>query len=186
MPFAVAASSVPILAFAPLFNNWFGLGQPAVQGDDRGRPVLLPGDDQHRPRADERRSGGGGAAALDGRVGDAGLPEAARAELAAVSSSPRCAWRRRWPRSARWSASTSRRRAPAWASTSRRIPRSSTSSDRGRRSCSPARSGSGCTSLVAIVGVAGDALGALEARVELSPNGRSRPPDTSVAGFGVR
>jgi NitT/TauT family transport system permease protein len=25
MPFAVAASSVPILAFAPLFNNWFGL-----------------------------------------------------------------------------------------------------------------------------------------------------------------
>jgi NitT/TauT family transport system permease protein len=27
MPFAVAASSVPILAFAPLFNNWFGLDQ---------------------------------------------------------------------------------------------------------------------------------------------------------------
>lgn len=25
MPFAVAASSIPILAFAPLFNNWFGL-----------------------------------------------------------------------------------------------------------------------------------------------------------------
>jgi NitT/TauT family transport system permease protein len=25
LPFAVAASSVPILAFAPLFNNWFGL-----------------------------------------------------------------------------------------------------------------------------------------------------------------
>ena len=28
MPFAVAASSVPILAFAPLFNNWFGLDNP--------------------------------------------------------------------------------------------------------------------------------------------------------------
>ena len=27
LPFAVAASSVPILAFAPLFNNWFGLDQ---------------------------------------------------------------------------------------------------------------------------------------------------------------
>ncbi len=27
VPFAVAASSVPILAFAPLFNNWFGLDQ---------------------------------------------------------------------------------------------------------------------------------------------------------------
>jgi len=27
MPFAVAASSIPILAFAPLFNNWFGLDQ---------------------------------------------------------------------------------------------------------------------------------------------------------------
>lgn len=27
MPFAVAASSVPILAFAPIFNNWFGLDQ---------------------------------------------------------------------------------------------------------------------------------------------------------------
>jgi NitT/TauT family transport system permease protein len=27
MPFAVVASSVPILAFAPIFNNWFGLDQ---------------------------------------------------------------------------------------------------------------------------------------------------------------
>jgi NitT/TauT family transport system permease protein len=27
IPFAVIASSVPILAFAPLFNNWFGLDQ---------------------------------------------------------------------------------------------------------------------------------------------------------------
>ena len=25
LPFAIAASSVPIIAFAPLFNNWFGL-----------------------------------------------------------------------------------------------------------------------------------------------------------------
>ena len=28
MPFAIAANSVPILAFAPLFNNWFGVSNP--------------------------------------------------------------------------------------------------------------------------------------------------------------
>jgi NitT/TauT family transport system permease protein len=27
MPFAVAANAVPIIAFAPIFNNWFGLDQ---------------------------------------------------------------------------------------------------------------------------------------------------------------
>ena len=29
MPFAVAANSVPIIAFAPIMNNWFGLTNPA-------------------------------------------------------------------------------------------------------------------------------------------------------------
>ena len=28
MPFAIAANSVPILAFAPIFNNWFGIANP--------------------------------------------------------------------------------------------------------------------------------------------------------------
>jgi NitT/TauT family transport system permease protein len=28
MPFAVAANAVPIIAFAPIFNNWFGLLNP--------------------------------------------------------------------------------------------------------------------------------------------------------------
>jgi len=28
MPFAIAANSVPILAFAPVFNNWFGVANP--------------------------------------------------------------------------------------------------------------------------------------------------------------
>ena len=28
MPFAIAANSVPILAFAPIFNNWFGVANP--------------------------------------------------------------------------------------------------------------------------------------------------------------
>jgi NitT/TauT family transport system permease protein len=29
MPFAIAANSVPIVAFAPIMNNWFGLTNPA-------------------------------------------------------------------------------------------------------------------------------------------------------------
>jgi NitT/TauT family transport system permease protein len=28
MPFAIAANSVPIIAFAPIFNNWFGVNDP--------------------------------------------------------------------------------------------------------------------------------------------------------------
>lgn len=28
MPFAIAANSVPILAFAPIVNNWFGVDNP--------------------------------------------------------------------------------------------------------------------------------------------------------------
>jgi NitT/TauT family transport system permease protein len=28
MPFAIAANSVPVLAFAPIFNNWFGVTSP--------------------------------------------------------------------------------------------------------------------------------------------------------------
>ena len=29
MPFAIAANSIPIIAFAPIMNNWFGLTNPA-------------------------------------------------------------------------------------------------------------------------------------------------------------
>ncbi len=28
MPFAIAANAVPIIAFAPIFNDWFGLLNP--------------------------------------------------------------------------------------------------------------------------------------------------------------
>ena len=28
MPFAIAANSVPIIAFAPIVNNWFGVDNP--------------------------------------------------------------------------------------------------------------------------------------------------------------
>ena len=31
MPFAIAANSVPILAFAPIINNWFGIDNPVAK-----------------------------------------------------------------------------------------------------------------------------------------------------------
>ena len=31
MPFAIAANSVPIIAFAPIFNNWFGIDNPMAK-----------------------------------------------------------------------------------------------------------------------------------------------------------
>lgn len=31
MPFAIAANSVPIIAFAPIFNNWFGIDNPVAK-----------------------------------------------------------------------------------------------------------------------------------------------------------
>ena len=58
MPFAIAANSIPILAFAPIFNNWFGLDQQLSKAMIAAVLVLLPGHDQHGPRAHHRRSGG--------------------------------------------------------------------------------------------------------------------------------
>ena len=51
LPLAVAANAVPIIAFAPLMNNWFGLEQSALEDDDGGGPRVLPGDGQRHPRA---------------------------------------------------------------------------------------------------------------------------------------
>jgi NitT/TauT family transport system permease protein len=31
MPFAIAANSVPIIAFAPILNNWFGIANPLAK-----------------------------------------------------------------------------------------------------------------------------------------------------------
>ena len=57
---AIAASAVPIIAFAPLINNWFGRAQPAVEDDDGRRARVLPGhgqrDPRPRPRSSRRRS----------------------------------------------------------------------------------------------------------------------------------
>ena len=56
LPLAVAANAVPIIAFAPLMNNWFGVAQPPVQGPDGRGPGLLPGHGQRRPAASSRSS----------------------------------------------------------------------------------------------------------------------------------
>ena len=149
MPFAVAASSVPILAFAPLFNNWFGLDQqlskamvaaalcffPVMINTVRGLTIVDPGHSSSCARTLRPRPPSSASCACPTRC---------------RTSSPRSGWRSPWPRSGRSSASTSRRREPVSASTSRRIRRSSTSSGRGRRSCSRARSGIGLYLVVVI------------------------------------
>ena len=68
LPLAIAASAVPIIAFAPLMNNWFGVAQPAVEDDDGGGAGLLPGHGQRDPRPDPGRAGGARADALVRRV----------------------------------------------------------------------------------------------------------------------
>ena len=52
MPFAIAANAVPIIAFAPITNAWFGAAQPALEDGDRRRPLLLPGACEHAARPD--------------------------------------------------------------------------------------------------------------------------------------
>ena len=42
----------------PAVQQLVRAGRAALEGDDRRGAVLLPGDDRHRPRADDRRPGG--------------------------------------------------------------------------------------------------------------------------------
>ena len=46
MPYTIAANAVPIIAFAPITNAWFGTFSPLLEDHDRRRPVLLPGTRQ--------------------------------------------------------------------------------------------------------------------------------------------
>ena len=151
MPFAVAANSVPILAFAPMFNNWFGLDKqlskamiaaalcffPVMINTVRGLTTVDP-------------------AALElmrslRRVRDAGLPQAAGPERAAVHlhGAPPGGHAGDHRRHRRRVLRRAARRASA--STSRPIRRSSTSSGRGRRSSSPCAIGIGLYILVVVV-----------------------------------
>ena len=52
MPYAVAANAIPIIAFAPIMNNWFGLLNPFSKMAIAAVPLLLPRDDQHAARID--------------------------------------------------------------------------------------------------------------------------------------
>ena len=52
MPYAIAANAIPIIAFAPITNAWFGHAQPVVEDRDRRGALLLPRAREHAARAD--------------------------------------------------------------------------------------------------------------------------------------
>jgi hypothetical protein len=61
VPFAIAANSVPIIAFAPIMNNWFGRIKPlskmmigAIVGDYFGRPRESLGVSERFKRSEQR------------------------------------------------------------------------------------------------------------------------------------
>ena len=56
LPLAIAANAIPIIAIAPIFNNWFGVLNPLSKMMIAALPRLLPGDDQRHPRALRRSS----------------------------------------------------------------------------------------------------------------------------------
>ena len=51
MPYFVAANAIPIIAFAPIANAWFGI-EKGSKIFIAARAVLLPGAREHAPRAD--------------------------------------------------------------------------------------------------------------------------------------
>ena len=51
-----ARRTIPIIAIAPLLNNWFGVAQPAVQDDDGRDAGVLPRRHQRHPRPGPGRS----------------------------------------------------------------------------------------------------------------------------------
>ena len=71
MPFAIAASSVPILAFAPLFNNWFGLDNPLSKAMIAAALCFFPVMINTVRGLTNVDAGRARAAALAGRVRDA-------------------------------------------------------------------------------------------------------------------
>ena len=55
-PLAIAASAIPIIAFAPLMNNWFGVLNPLSKMMMAARARVLPGHGQRDPRPGRRSS----------------------------------------------------------------------------------------------------------------------------------
>ena len=52
MPYVIAANAIPIIAFAPITNAWFGTLEPVVEDRDRRGALLLPGAREHAARPD--------------------------------------------------------------------------------------------------------------------------------------
>ena len=50
LPLAIGASAIPLVAIAPIMNNWFGLAEPALDDDDGGAAGVLPHRHQRHPR----------------------------------------------------------------------------------------------------------------------------------------
>ena len=147
MPYVIAANAVPIIAFAPITNAWFGTLSPWSKIVDRRRALLLPGARQHAARADV------GAARVDRADALVRGGRASRSSGACGSrrrcrtSSPRLKVATRARDDRRRRRRLLRRLAPRRsACRSRARSRSSQLRDRaGRRSSSPASSGSRST-----------------------------------------
>ena len=85
LPIAIAANSIPIIAFAPIANNWFPLREPSATDHDRRPDDVLPDDDQRDARPDALgRAVGRRAAPVVRRVGMAGPAAAADPECPAL------------------------------------------------------------------------------------------------------
>ena len=84
MPVAVAANAVPIIAFAPILDNWFNPLSPHSKMAICARPLLLPGDGQHAARPDERPAPAGAAHAQLRRKQPRDLSSRPRADRSAL------------------------------------------------------------------------------------------------------
>ena len=87
MPYAIAASAVPIIAFAPITNAWFGVLNPHSKMAIAGDPLLLPGAREHAARPDVGAAGVDRADALLRRERGRHLPPRALPDRAAATSS---------------------------------------------------------------------------------------------------
>ncbi len=84
MPYMIAANAIPIIAFAPITNAWFGILSPWSKIVDRSGALLLPCAREHAARTDVGESGVDRAHALVRGPGASSLPAGADPEFAAV------------------------------------------------------------------------------------------------------
>ena len=85
LPFAIAANSMPIIAFAPIMNNWFGIDNPFSKMAIVTIMIFFPYHDQYSARADFGRSALARADALVRGQRCRDSPQAARSQRAALA-----------------------------------------------------------------------------------------------------